>query len=71
MVINQKLVFETEMTTSVAFGQLCQPSAENDSAEIPMHSSCQQARCASGWGGGGTVHSDCQIKGKSKQCMVG
>lgn len=56
------------MTTSAAFGQLCQPSAGNDSLEIPTHSSCHRARCVSG---GETVHSNCQIKGKSKQCMVG
>lgn len=68
MVINQKLVFETKMTTSAAFGWLCKPSVENDSLEIPMHSTCQRTRCASR---GETVHSDCQIKGKSKQHMVG
>lgn len=48
VVINQKLLFK--MTTSAAFGRLRRPSAENDNAAIPMRSSCQQARCASGGG---------------------
>lgn len=45
-----------EMTTSASIGRPCRASAE----KYQLHGSCQQARC-----------SDCQIKGKSKQCMVG
>lgn len=63
MVINQKLVVETKMTTSAAFGQLCQPSAESDSVEIPMHSSCHRARCASGgWNGALRLSNQREIK---------
>lgn len=66
MVINQKPVFETKMTTSGEFGQPCLPSVVNDSLEIPMHSACQRARCASG-GEGGEERCTQTVKSKGNQ----
>lgn len=48
MAINQKLIFETKVTTSAAFGWFSLPCAENDILEMPTRSMCQRASCTSG-----------------------
>lgn len=53
MVVNQKLIFETKVTASAAFGWFCLPCAENDILEIPTRSMCQRASCTSGGGENG------------------